>query len=221
MVDQISSTPAPATTPATRAIYVQANGGQIKDVGDNLGVVIGTELTKGNSHLEAEAGVGTNYTAKLEAGHTFDIGKNMGLDLSLNTQGAIAANKTRVSMTTNVEIPEREEPISAHFDDKYRRMSFRGGAKAQLQFQPSKNFTLKVGGEAGYKKSDGYRAEQNTVLDLSTGEHIEMTQNYKHEAKDGWYATPTVDAELKAGKHLSFTGNADAYQGNIGVRYTF
>ena len=50
----------------------------------------------------------------------------------------------------------------------------------------------------------------------------ECTQHLNLNQKNG-YITPTVSAEVNLGKKsgFSFVANADLYQGQAGIRYTF
>jgi hypothetical protein len=218
-VQSVPTVQSTQTLKTKKETYVEGIGGYNDGVGAVAGVLIGEELTKGNNHLNVACGAGTAYMTKLEVGHTFDIGKNMGLDLSLAGQTAVAATKDKISMSTTISTQDAQD-FSANLTAKYRKMDFRGGAKVQLKFKPSDSFTLKAGIEGGYKSNEGFHCNQNTAVESSEGYRLEIGREYNN-TKRGAYITPTIDAKLDVSKNLSFTANADTHQGNIGVRYTF
>ena len=77
------------TTPVKANAYVQVEGGvnnYTNARGLNLGATLGGEINKGGTYANAEVGYGTTFKARAEVGHEFNIGKNMGLDLSANAE---------------------------------------------------------------------------------------------------------------------------------------
>ena len=209
--------------------YAQANGGIIKNPADekyaNIGAALGGEINYKGTYLKAEAGAGTALTGKLELGHEFDLSKNMGLDISAKATAnkTLKSSKLMSNFNYNVNgiLGEMSSVTTWHPGD------VRVGLQPELTFK-SKNdkFKFGVGVEGGWRKSTSPDIEHNYLLEYKpeTGSPVNLNDTVKYDLnKSGAYITPTVSAEVKLGKigDFSLVANADMYQGQAGIRYTF
>lgn len=66
-------------------VYAQGNAGVLRNPAgenfSNIGAALGGEINYKGTYLKAEAGIGTAVTGKVELGHEFDIGKNLGFEI--------------------------------------------------------------------------------------------------------------------------------------------
>ena len=225
--------------------YVQAQGGFASAGADKIalfGVTGGVEARKKGFHAGAEVGVGTMFQAKAEIGKEFSIGKNMGLDLSgkaeykqslLGTSSEIyeySSNNDVAVMLENGQNVNYSLSTPAIAANIWTPGETRFAGSAKLKYE-KKNVNIGVGVEGGYRANNA----PNTKLNFSSNQTINVskdgeTKTYdystqatigKNKHMSGAYITPTVSAEVKAGKHISFTANADMYQGQAGIKYTF
>ena len=225
--------------------YVQAQGGFASAGADKIalfGVTGGVEARKKGFHAGAEVGAGTMFQAKAEIGKEFSIGKNMGLDLSGKAeyrQSLLGKNieNENYSSTTDVTLKlENEQDVNYHYEapvsitSKWASRETRYAGSAKLKYQKG-NVNIGVGVEGGYRANNAPDTNYNVIINekISVSKDGE-TKTYdiptqissnKNRHMSGAYITPTVSAEVKAGKHISFTANADMYQGQAGIRYTF
>lgn len=210
--------------------YVQANAGIIsnaaKEKYTNAGIAIGGQVNYKKTYLRGEAGAGTALTGKLELGHEFDIGKNMGLDLSAKSQYSSSAFKNN----STIELRDRDVVTQngvtyssenvAISDTQWHPGEIRTGAQAELTFQ-SKHAKFGVGVEGGLRHSISPDINFNVYGDNMYGE---CSGSYNLNLnKNVGYITPTLSAEVQLGKknNFSFVANADMHQGQAGIRYTF
>lgn len=207
--------------------YAQANAGVIKNAADevysNLGATIGGEVNYKNTYLRGEAGAGTALTGKLEIGHEFDIGKNMGLDLS--AKGQYTRSNSTSSLHAIFDYTESGETNGVPYTKQELRTAnvnwnageTRLGAQAELTFK-SKNAKFGVGLEGGLRHSTSPDIDINFANGNGTPVSVKKDLN-----KQTGYITPTLSAEVQLGKksNFSFVANADMYQGQAGIRYTF
>lgn len=209
--------------------YAQANVGIIKNLADekyaNIGAALGGEINYKGTYLKAEAGAGTALTGKFELGHEFDLGKNMGLDISAKA----TANKTLKSSKLMSNFNYNVNGILGEMSSvtTWHPGEVRVGLQPELTFK-SKNdkFKFGVGVEGGWRKSTSPDIEQNYSLEYKreAGSSVNLNHTLKMDLnKSCAYITPTVSAEVKLGKKGDFllVANADMYQGQAGIRYTF
>lgn len=202
--------------------YAQANAGFIRNAANegytNLGATIGGEVNYKGTYLRAAVGEGTVLTGKIEAGHEFDIGKNMGLDLSANAQASRSNYTNQVVHTLNANYNDNGEVknLQANSSASWQPGETRVGAKAQLTFKSSAA-KFGVGLEGGMRRSVSADIVFHDTVN-GTEHKTEIDRN-----KTKGFVTPTVSAEVKLGKksNFSFVANADMYQGQAGIRYTF
>lgn len=223
--------------------YAQVNAGIVRNPAaecfSNLGAAVGGEVNYRGTYLKAEAGAGSALTGKAELGHEFDIGKNMGLDISAKAQTTknLRANNYHTEFDTRMNSEISGVPYSMgnlHIGDaKWYSGETRLGAGAELNFK-SKNAKFGIGLEGGMRKSTAkdvnfhFADHMSVSTAVNGGEPKTVTLNAEHiehlnlSQKRG-YITPTVSAEVNLGKKsgFSFVANADLYQGQAGIRYTF
>lgn len=70
--------------------YAQGNAGVLRNPAgenfSNIGAALGGEINYKGTYLKAEAGAGTALSGRVELGHEFDIGKNLGFEISSKAQ---------------------------------------------------------------------------------------------------------------------------------------
>lgn len=240
MTDSIQNKPA-----ITTKGYVQVNAGVIKNAAEEaysyLGATLGGEVNYKNTYLRGEAGAGTALTGKLEIGHEFDIGKNMGLDLS--AKGQYSRNNFESSLYMgvgsgmNMNINGVSYPVEnvQTANANWKAGETRLGAQAELTFK-SKHAKFGVGLEGGLRHSTSpnismnFAGTQSTLTIENEGKEpttiTSKTNDFSVKRdlnKKAGYITPTLSAEIQLGKksNFSFVANADMYQGQAGIRYTF
>lgn len=222
-------------TPVKTNAYVQVEGGVNNYTNTkqaNLGAALGGEISKGGTFAKAEVGCGTAFKAKAEVGHEFNIGKNMGLELSANAQYTQSNKHSTADFKTTYtnSYESKEFSTTTSWKDGLRKA---GGALA-LNFKGKKG-NIKAGVEVGAYKNNAPDVHQNfnsqTIVDIKNNEtqetHKEIyNYNMDYDLKQrnsGMYVTPKVSAELNLGKtnNWSLVANADRFGGNAGVRFKF
>lgn len=199
-------------------VYAQANEGVVHNpAGENfsdIGAKLGGEVNYKGTYLKAQAGAGTSLSGKVELGHEFDIGKNMGLDISAKAQTTRSLYENKSHFTENVHIENTINSLDIKKDimTEWHSGETRFGLNAKMNFK-SRIAKVCLGLEGGMRKS--------TVPDVAIQES--MTNVTLNLGEKKGYITPTVSAEVKMGKNsnFSFVADADLYQGQAGIRYTF
>ena len=217
------------TTPVKANAYVQVEGGvnnYTNARGLNLGATLGGQINKGKTYANAEVGYGTTFKARAEVGHEFNIGKNMGLDLSANAEykkSTVSSSYTTSLRTNNAMVID---------SNKWHDGLKKAGAALMMTFNGKKG-NIKIGAEVGaYANSapnisHNYTINEDTKVTVDNNETIirkTHTAELRYNGKNsGAYITPKISAELKLGKtgNWSAVANADAFGGNAGIRYTF
>ena len=209
------------TTPNANAIVVSAKN----DTYLNVGAVLGGEANYKGTFARAEVGLGTALNGKVELGHEFGIGKNMGLELSAKAQtsrslvdkniASVIAQTAYNSDNFNVE----QKTVSKK---EWHSGMDRLGAGVKLTFG-SKKAKFGVGFESGIAK--GTAPDKNlsalSLIYLDQDIVAEAKPNIRIHNKASYYGTPTVSADIKLSKNLSFNANADLNQAQAGIRWNF
>jgi len=231
------------TTPVVKAdAYVKVEAGAYEGRKDkfntNVDAVFGGEIKKGGTYAKAEAGYGTALKAGIEAGHEFNIGKNIGLELSANAQylrdnaeksySSTLVHDYTINTPTDTGNIHYENSVKKSWHDGFKKL----GASAMLNFK-GKAGNVKVGLEGGYRTNNApdirNQLGSNVQIDVYTDDAIYSDSESMYNSdifkgkRSGAYITPKVSAELNLGKnsHWSLTANADRFQGNAGIKYTF
>lgn len=184
------------------------------------GVVLGAQVERNGNYLNAEVGAGQAFTGKIEAGHNYDIGHNMGLTLSANAMAAKSNSKTEVR-TGDISISSPYADVHSSTSMKWSPTEMRAGLGAQFTYQPLKNVKLGAGVEAGVRRncSNEVRTELEVQADGLSGQGTIQMEKGNTRA----YITPTFKAAIGFGKKqkIALTADASLVQGNIGVKYNF
>ena len=188
-----------------------------------MSVLIGGQISKSGTFAKAEVGYGTAFKARAEVGHEFNIGKNMGLELSANAAYTKATEKSSYNATTTFTADNQVQTMSM-INKWYDGFQKAGGA-LMMTFN-GKRGNVKAGVEVG--------SYSNKAPNIATDYHAAVMDDrgnsgtliYHDEYKghrNGAYVTPRVSAELNLGQkgNWSFVANADKFGGNAGVRFTF
>lgn len=221
--------------PVKAQAYVQVEGGvnnYTNTLQSNVGGVFGGQISKGGTYANAEVGYGTSFKAKVEVGHEFNIGKNMGLEISANAQHVNSNSDSTysVNMMSNNSHDTVEYSTTTSWKDGLKKM---GGALA-LNFKGKKG-NIKAGVEVGAYKNNApdiyNQITHQTVVEENNAETQETNKKFyynsvacgKQQHNAGVYVTPKVSAELNLGKqgNWSLVANADKFGGNAGVRFKF
>ena len=217
------------TTPVKANAYIQVEGGvnnYTNARGLNLGATLGGEINKAGTYANAEVGYGTAFKEKAEVGHEFNIGKNMGLDLSANAE----YKKSTVSNTYTTSL--RTDNAMVRDSNKWHYGLKKVGTALMMSFHGKKG-NIKIGAEVGVYANSAPNITKNYTINVDkklTVNNIEtiIREIYNAEfchngSNSGMYVTPKISAELNLGKkgHWSAVANADAFGGNAGIRYTF
>ena len=211
----------------------------------NTGVILGGEASYKGAFARAQVMGGTTVGAEAQIGYEFDLGKNMGLELSAKTQmyknmvndlGSTTSklNSNYQNEHTIINQNGQATTISQYFDNdntsSWKHGMQQSGLKAQLNFG-SNNARFGVGVEAGTRSSlrpnISCSSNINSTIEVKEGNKTIDIQNYAETASvkidngvEG-YVTPTLTANVNLGKGFSFNANADLYQGQAGIRYNF
>jgi len=223
--------------PVSREAYVQVQAGAYKatpgSVNPNIGVKLGGEISKGGTYAKAEVGCGTALQASLEAGHEFTLSRNIGLELA--GKGEYLRNFSDSSFTSNFNTQtsfsdtdgnnyayETYQAQQHNWKDGYKKL----GASCLVNFKGRRG-NIKVGLEGGYRANlapDITHHYDVNATNPTTNEtkHYEGSMMYKGR-ESGGYITPKVSAELNLNKKgtWSLVADADRFQGNAGIRFTF
>ena len=218
------------TTPVKTNAYVQAEGGvnnYTNARGLNLGATLGGEINKGGTYANAEIGYGTAFKARAEVGHEFNIGKNMGLELSGNAEYKKSTTPSAFHSSFSAEGYTMSRTNEWHDGLK------KAGASLMMTFNGKKG-NVKIGAEVGaYANSapnisHNYTINEDTTIATVDNNETIISKSYTAELRyngknSGAYITPKISAELKLDKtgNWSAVANADAFGGNAGIRYTF
>ena len=240
------STPVVRETEAKPAKRVQLQGntqlqaGVVNTVANETYSDIGLKLNgqlkindkTGFTHLGASFGAGTARSAEIELGHEFNIGKNMGLDIS-GKAGINASNATFSAMSTAKTDVYNEYQGTAmcpegHLTDytmgvyssetgivasNWHPGETRLAGSVKFNYKPSWG-KLSAGVEAGVKNN--LNGEAQTISKGNAS--VEIPGSPKKV-----YVTPTVAAEVNMSKNGKFAAFADAdlKQVHIGARLKF
>lgn len=218
------------TTPVKTNAYVQAEGGvnnYTNARGLNLGATLGGEINKGGTYANAEIGYGTAFKARAEVGHEFNIGKNMGLELSGNAEYKKSTTPSAFHSSFSAEGYTMSRTNEWHDGLK------KAGVSLMMTFNGKKG-NVKIGAEVGaYANSapnisHNYTINEDTTIATVDNNETIISKSYTAELRyngknSGAYITPKISAELKLDKtgNWSAVANADAFGGNAGIRYTF
>lgn len=218
------------TTPVKTNAYVQAEGGVNNYTNArrlNLGATLGGEINKDGTYANAEIGYGTAFKARAEVGHEFNIGKNMGLELSGNAEYKKSTTPSAFHSSFSAEGYTMSRTNEWHDGLK------KAGASLMMTFNGKKG-NVKIGAEVGaYANSapnisHNYTINEDTTIATVDNNETIISKSYTAELRyngknSGAYITPKISAELKLDKtgNWSAVANADAFGGNAGIRYTF
>ena len=190
--------------------YVQFAGGLVRNSSDNqypnIGILIGSEANYKGTYARGELCVGTALTGKMQLGHEFELTPNLGLDVS--TKAQVGTSYIHNYISERIKTDDGTEKIR---NFEWCPSDARVGAAAQLSFK-SKLAKIGLGLEGGVRhdilvKDDVTNKSEDNTLGRSVNKG---------------YVTPTVSADVKLGKsNFSYVANADIYQGQVGIRYTF
>ena len=231
--------------------YVQPTVGGVNLGRENgfatIGLALGGQVQlKDGTYAKAEVAGGTYLGAKASVGHEFNIGKNMGLDLSVNGQFLQNRQSSSVIFTNNTKINVNN--LSNGESNCYNYESLHVGiwnegdsrvnGKAMFNLN-GKAGKIGVGVEAGYKTNHGINIEGIDDINVSVKyqeqkadtydvafkeENYSESITYKFQGfEQGAYVTPKIEAELNLGKkgHAQIVADADLKQQNVGFRWTF
>ena len=113
-----------------------------------------------------------------------------------------------IPMTDPNETPKAETSTIKKLEER-NPYETRAGLEAGLTYNPSFG-KFKIGVEGGYRKYDSGK----NIINRST-------TTITPDKKKGMYITPTFSGEVKVAKNLSLTGDANLYEGQVGIKYTF
>lgn len=239
----------PITNKVQLTGYAGVQAGVIKSPSDNAylnsGATFGGQVSYRGTFLRGQIEAGTALGGKLELGHTFDIGRNMGLELSAKAQTSKslvgnntfnASDSTFNSYTANINTQGQstlvsvEVPGHSDYSANWKGGETRVGGAAKFTFGSNKA-KFGIGIEAGTRKGNAptmsYAYESNSNIDIVvdgkpvTTEHKAYSSVMVKPNNARFYATPTFTADVKISKNLSFNANADFQQGQVGIRYNF
>ena len=209
------------------------------------GAILGGEVSYKRAFARTQVMGGTTLGAEAQIGYEFDLGRNMGLELSAKTQMYKNLVSDLGSTTQTAEFHHnaeysivneqgQAEIISQSFDENHTSSWKHGmqqtGVKAQLNFG-SQKAQFGVGVEAGTRNSlrpnISFSSNINSTIEIKAGDKTVDVQNLakltavKVDNGAKGYVTPTLTAKVNLGKGFSLNANADLYQGQAGIRYNF
>ena len=231
--------------------YTGVQAGAVRNASNetyaNAGAILGGEVNYKGTFLKGQVEAGTALGSKLELGHTFDIGRNMGLEISANAQRSMGlasskgqkGNDIPYSISTGVSInTESGELHEINYNEQgsvkaggsWRKSDSRYGLQAKLTFG-SEKARFGAGIEAGMHSDNrptvSYESINNTTIDVIIGDK-KISDNYSQNVqgvvvsqKTKGFVTPTLSADINLGKGFSLNAKADFYQGSAGIRYNF
>ena len=214
--------------------YVQAQAGYVLNDNAflNAGVTAGGALNYKGTFIKGEAGAGTALAGKIELGHDFDLGKNMGLTFSAKAQHATSLiAKDNVTLVQNVEVATQNGTYQAQnlYVNEWSKADTKFGGDLMLtkQFKRAK---IGLGIEAGAMKSGAPNIDYtgnvnvNVFNDQSNSQfEYQDVLSYQQKTKYAPYVTPRINAEIQLDKKGHFSAIADGtmYDGQAGIRYNF
>ena len=209
------------------------------------GAILGGEVNYKGAFARTQVMAGTAIGAEAQIGYEFDLGRNMGLELSAKTQMyknqvsdlGSTTNTTNFHHHADYSVTNEQgqtEIVNQSFDENHTSSWKHGmqqtGLKAQLNFG-SKKAQFGLGIEAGTRNSIrpniSYSSDINSTIELKAGDKTINVQNLakatvvKVDNGAKGYVTPTLNAKVNLGKGFSLNANADLNQGHVGVRYNF
>ena len=173
---------------------------------------IGLRLSNGKTYFEADAGIGTAATANLSFGHEFNIGKNLGLELSANGSYANDLINRNLSITVHNNIDVQEEIYNGEthmytyeyqyndehqYNCKYAKTNASATGKATLNIHPNDKLTFKAGGYAGVRVSDVPTVEKNTACTINTTINDYTDEGYINTTTD-----ININNKIRVGKSV-------------------
>lgn len=219
--------------------YTGLQAGMIKNASSetftNAGVVAGGEVNYKGTFLRGQVGFGTAASSSLQFGHTFDIGRNMGLELSANAQNTMSSiskghassdmpyslnsfsnNKEGGQIETTTDVSGYSKTESS-----WRKSDSRYGVQAKLTFGSSRA-KFGVGVEAGYHSDNNPKLSYENVSNSLTNTNING-KNFDVQTHVNGYAvtvseqsegfvTPLVSADIYLGKECSLKIETDLYK---------
>jgi hypothetical protein len=191
----------------------------------NSGAIIGCEANYKGTFARAEVGLGTAYSGKIEVGHSFDIRRNMGFELSANAQtGKSLLNKNDIGVKAQAIYSSDNTYLEASKSNKidWKSGVSRLGAAAKFTFG-SQKAKFGIGCESGIIKGSAPNGNLKATAEVYNNQQkvAGATNKVNINNKTKYYGTPTVSADIKLGKNLSFNANVDFYQGQASIRYNF
>lgn len=211
----------------------------------DAGAVLGAEAKCGNAFLRGQIGAGTAFSGKVQAGYDFDLGKNMGLELSAKAQAGRAVKPTELNAKLisnhiiNIQNSNTGEVITevisnqsdSNIKTKVPNGEMKAGAEAMLTYN-GKRVKAGIGAEAGVHKGSPKELTANVISynEISinyedTTEVESFTDEFSQKLYEGdkakFYATPTASVEVKLSKNNSLKMNADRYEQNLKFVHKF
>ena len=211
--------PITTQTQTQKRAYVQLDGGAYNAhkglANADIGVLLGGEIEKKGNFLKGEVGCGTAFKAGLEVGHEFPLGKKTGVELAANAQYLRSTQESHYSSSVNVNNSQPHK-----FSTDWHNGYFKSGVSGMLNFT-GKRGNIKAGIEAGYRTNFAPDIQSDYTV-ATADQTVKLHQDFKSREK-GAYVTPKISAELNLGKkgNWSMIADADLYQGQAGIRYTF
>lgn len=227
--------------------YAGIQAGAVKNAANetyaNAGGVVGGQVNYKNAFLKAQVGMGTAMSNEVQLGYNFNLGKNMGLEISAKSQNSrslisdeVTNNPIDYHGSCDISTANGTQSVqyTGHTDLSlsHPKSDSRLGAQAKLTFG-SKNTKIGIGIEAGHRNTAFYRANvtdgsnYKVNIDSNHNANIDTKGIISLQNNSEGYVTPVLSADVKfnklgkIGKHLSANVNVDLYQGNAGIRYTF
>ena len=221
--------------------YTGLQAGVIKSPTDkayaNAGAILGGEANYKGTFLRGQVEAGTALGGKLELGHTFDIGENMGLELSAKTEinKSLTSNNTFNAGTKNInsltlvntgdcsQVVNVNVPLNSEYSASWKGGETRTGMAAKLTFG-SKKAKFSIGAEAGFRKGNrpdmAYSFEGNSTIDILVNGQVQSQKTVASafctsKTNNQLYATALVSADLQTGKQTHLKLNADLQRGEI------
>lgn len=159
------------------------------------------------AYVQAEAGIGLNsLEVGVKGGVKIPLNPNLTLKAGPELEYCTQYIDNKVTMSGTIV----DDNGSSHFESKttWKDGALKAGVGADFEYSKGK---LKLSGGL----EGGYRAA-NPDLKVVVQDCI-----YEQKTERGAYVTPRVAAEYKLNNGFSINANADAFEGNVGVRYTF
>ncbi len=197
------------------------------------GAILGGEVNYKGAFARAQVLGGTALGADAELGYKFDLGRNMGLELSAKTQmykNQVSALGSTTETSANSAVGEHNivnqngEVITVNQSDGYNYSSTwkygmqQTGLKAQLNFGSAKT-QFGVGIEGGTRNSlrptVSYNSEINQTIDVKSGGKTIDVQNLSRAAainvdsESRGYVDATLKAQHNLGKGFALKAEAN------------